>query len=79
MSFLSELAVMTPAEREQLVADLVAKRDEEREIDRAIRHLERRLRVRRIASLMPVEATVLPPSPPPGHASTGASSLEPMP
>jgi len=79
MSFLSELAMMPPAQREQLVAELSRKRDAEREIDHAIRHLERRLRIRRIASLMPAEAAGQPPSSSPGHASAGAFPMESTP
>lgn len=76
MSFLSELAVMTPTERDQLVADLVSEREQERDIDRAIRQLETRLRIRRIATLLPPEAADLPPSLPPGIASGGAFHQE---
>jgi hypothetical protein len=74
MSIFTEVAKMTPAQREQLVADL--RNERERDIDRAIRQLEKRLRVRRIASLMPVGQADLPPSPTPGHVSAGSLSPE---
>lgn len=72
MSIFTELAMMTPAQRDQLVADLERQRD----IDRAMRELDARLRIRRIASLMSAEAADLPPSPLPGHASAGSFHLE---
>ncbi len=51
MSILSEIAMMTPAQRDQLVADLSDER--QRDIDRAIRDLEKRLRIRRMAAVTP--------------------------
>lgn len=77
MSIFTEVAMMTPEQREQLVADLTNER--QRDIDRAIRHLEKQLRIRRIHSFMPAEATDLPPSPTPGHASAGSHHQEHMP
>jgi hypothetical protein len=74
MSVFTEVAMMTPAQREQLIAD--ATNERQRDIDRALRDLEKRLRIRRIASLMPAEATDLPPSLTPGRASAGAHHLE---
>lgn len=77
MSVFTEVAMMTPAQREQLIADATNQR--QRDIDRAMRELSKRLLVRRIASLMPAEATDLPPSLTPGRASAGASHLEQTP
>jgi len=75
MSFLSDLAEMAPEQREQLIANLVIER--EREIDRAIRHLERRLRLRRIASLLPAtEPSPLEGGVSPGAVVAGASHME---
>jgi hypothetical protein len=77
MSVFAEVAMMTPAQREQLIAD--ASNERQRDIDRALRDLEKRLRIRRIASLMPAEQADLPPSLTPGHASAGASHQEQTP